>query len=107
MQQLPSELDDNGTNQATRNDLTSKMRAIAVQVVELSGTNVVMNCAEMENIRALLNELYDNLPDSDNVLQGKAGYWGDMHGRLDSALTDLRFSLDESSGGSRGGWSFG
>ena len=39
MQQLPSELDDNGTNQATRNDLTSKMRAIAVQVVELSGTN--------------------------------------------------------------------
>ena len=26
-----------------------------------------------------------------------------MHGRLDSAFTDLRFSLDESSGGSRGG----
>jgi len=77
MQQLPSELDDNGTNQATRNDLTSKMRAIAVQVVELSGTNVVMNRAEIENIRALLNELYDNLPDSDNLLRGKAGCTAD------------------------------
>jgi hypothetical protein len=107
MQHLQDELDDNGTYQATRNDLTNKMRAIAVQVVELSGTNVVMDRAEMENIRALLNELYDNLPDSDNLPRGKAGYWGDMHGRLDSALTDLRLSLDESSGGSGGGWSFG
>ena len=107
MQHLQDELDDNGTYQATRNDLTNKKRAIAVQVVELSGTNVVMDRAEMENIRALLKELYDNLPDSDNLLRGKAGYWGDMNDRLASALTDLRLSLDESSGGSGGGWSFG
>jgi hypothetical protein len=85
MQQLQAALDDSGTYQATKDDLTGKMNALAKQLIELDGTRVVMDRDTVDDMRALLKELFDKVPPN----------WSDINDRLGTALTNLSLSLDE------------
>jgi hypothetical protein len=80
MQQLQAELDDSGTYKATKDDLTVKMNAIAVQLIELDGTRVVMDRATVDHIHALLKDLNNMVPSS---------RWPDIDNRLETALSRL------------------